>query len=69
MSVQDIPPEFEELLNRLLDSPEGEFSPTEFEAFQNILKSSPDAMHQYFQYIDINTGIKSDWNERLQSLE
>ncbi|WP_417375479.1 hypothetical protein [Gimesia maris] len=69
MSVQDIPPEFEELLNRLLDSPEGEFSPTEFEAFQNILKSSPDAMHQYFEYIDINTGIKSDWNERLQSLE
>ncbi|MAX38324.1 MAG: hypothetical protein CME33_17360 [Gimesia sp.] len=69
MSVQDIPPEFEELLNRLLDSPEGEFSSTEFETFQNILEQHPEAMLQYFEYIDINTGIKSDWSERLQSLE
>lgn len=69
MSVQDIPPEFEELLNRLLDSPEGEFSSTEFDEFQTILESSPEAMRQYFEYIDINTGIKSNWNERLKSLE
>ncbi|MCA9003804.1 MAG: hypothetical protein KDA70_00925 [Planctomycetaceae bacterium] len=69
MSAQGIPPEFENLLNRLLDSPEGEFSSTDFQQFQNILENSPEAMHQYFEYIDINTGIKSDWNERLKSLE
>lgn len=69
MSIQDLPPEFEQLLNRLLDSKEGEFSDSEFEEFQSLLYSDPRAVQYYFEYFDINAVIQDDMSERLKSLE
>ncbi|WP_339735649.1 hypothetical protein [uncultured Gimesia sp.] len=69
MVIQDLPPKFEQLLNQLLNSQEGEFSTSEFEQFQSILSTDPQAMQRYFEYIDINSGIQTHMSERLQALE
>lgn len=69
MSIQDLPPEFEPLLNRLLDSPAEEISQSEFDQFQAYLSSNPEAMQYYFDYLDINLGLQSDMKARLEALE
>lgn len=69
MSIQDLPPEFEQLLNRLLNSPDEEISQSEFDQFQAYLSSNPEAMQYYFDYLDINLGLQSDMKARLEALE
>ena len=69
MSIQDLPPEFEPLLNRLLDSPDEEISQSEFDQFQTFLSTNPEAMQYYFNYLDINLGLQSDMKARLKALE
>ncbi|MFG0239448.1 MAG: hypothetical protein ACF8CY_00140, partial [Gimesia chilikensis] len=69
MSIQDLPPEFEPLLNRLLDSPAEEISQSEFDQFQAYLSNNPEAMQYYFDYLDINLGLQSDMKARLEALE
>ncbi|WP_417382775.1 hypothetical protein [Gimesia sp.] len=69
MSIKELPPEFEQLLNRLLSSEDGEFSAEEFTAFENYLATQPQAMQHYFEYIDIDSGIQPDMLERLKELE
>tara|TARA_R110002095_G_scaffold127358_1_gene110420 strand:- start:5215 stop:6906 length:1692 start_codon:yes stop_codon:yes gene_type:complete len=69
MSIQDLPPEFEQLLNRLLNSPEGELSDSDFEKFQSFLSSDPQAVQYYFEYSDINAAIQADVSAHLKSLE
>ncbi|MCA9007439.1 MAG: hypothetical protein KDA70_19360, partial [Planctomycetaceae bacterium] len=69
MSIQDLPPEFEQLLNRLLDSPDEEISQSEFDQFQAYLSTNPEAMQYYFDYLDINLGMQSDMKARLEALE
>lgn len=69
MSIQDLPPEFEPLLNRLLNSPDEEISQSEFDQFQAFLSTNPEAMQYYFDYLDINLGLQSDLKARLEALE
>ncbi|QDV18414.1 FecR protein [Gimesia panareensis] len=69
MPIQDLPPEFEALLNRLLDSPDEEISQSEFDQFQAYLSTNPEAMQYYFDYLDINLGLQSDLKARLEALE
>tara|TARA_R110002111_G_scaffold261826_1_gene335755 strand:- start:4601 stop:6292 length:1692 start_codon:yes stop_codon:yes gene_type:complete len=69
MSIQDLPPEFEQLLNRLLNSQDGELSNSDFEEFQNFLCSDPQAVQYYFEYSDINAAIQADMSEHLKMLE
>ncbi|QDT40722.1 FecR protein [Gimesia alba] len=70
MSVQDLSPEFEPLLNQLLNhSPEGGLSDSEFEQFQSFLLSDPRAIQHYFEYVDIDSGIQDDMSKRLLALE
>lgn len=69
MSIQDLPPDFELLLNQLLNGEEEVFSTSEFETFQNFLLSDPQALEHYFEYLDINSGIQTDMSEHLQMLE
>lgn len=69
MSIQDLPPEFEALLNRLLDSPDEEISQSEFDQFQAYLSTNPEAMQYYFDYLDINLGLQSNLKARLEALE
>ncbi|MCA9018326.1 MAG: hypothetical protein KDA77_23595, partial [Planctomycetaceae bacterium] len=69
MSIQDLPPDFELLLNQLLNGEDEDFSTLEFERFQNYLLSDPRALQHYFEYLDINSGIQTDMSEQLQTLE
>jgi hypothetical protein len=69
MSIQDLPPEFEQLLNQLLNSEDGDFSEEEFAAFQNYLADNPQAMQFYFEYLDLDSGIHPELLERLKTLE
>ncbi|WP_299468718.1 hypothetical protein [uncultured Gimesia sp.] len=69
MSIQDLPPQFEQFLNRLLNSQDSEFSDSEFEEFQSFLFSHPEAVQYYFEYSDINSGVQVDISERLKTLE
>lgn len=69
MTIQDLPPEFEELLNRLLNSPDERFSQSEFEEFQSFLFTNPQAMQNYFDYIDIDSGIHTELSVHLEALE
>lgn len=68
MSIQELP-EFELLLNQLVNSEGGEFTAEEFDAFQNYLEANPQAMQHYFVYLDINSGIHPHMLERLKMLE
>ncbi|QDT91106.1 hypothetical protein [Gimesia algae] len=69
MSIQELPPEFEQLLNQLLNSQDGDFTAEEFAAFQNYLVVHPQALQHYFEYLDIDSGIQPDMLERLKELE
>jgi len=69
MSIQDLPPEFEQVLNRLLNSRNDEIPAADFEAFQQILASHPEAIQEYFDYLDVDLGIQSHLAEYLQTLE
>ncbi|WP_339688650.1 hypothetical protein [Gimesia maris] len=69
MSIQDLSPEFEQLLNQLLNNRDGEFTDSEFETFHDYLATNPEAMQHYFEYLDIDSGIQPDMLERLKELE
>jgi len=66
MTVQDLPPNFDQLLNRLIDS---QLSETEFEELEQYLIAHPQARQTYFDYLDINTGIQESNVERLKQLD
>lgn len=69
MSIHDLPDEFEVLLNQLLNSAEGEFTPEQFERFQKFLQNDIRAMEVYFEYLDIEAGIYDGLDNRLEHLE
>lgn len=69
MSIQDLPPDFERLLNQLLNSQDGDFSDSEFESFHDYLATNPQAMQHYFEYLDVDSGIQPDMLGRLKELE
>lgn len=64
MSIQGIPPRFDELLNQFLDD---NLSADEFAEFEKNLLENPQARKLYFDLLDINSGINS--NSRLQELD
>ncbi|QDV19908.1 FecR protein [Gimesia panareensis] len=66
MSVQDIPPRFDELLNQFLDD---KLSADEFAEFEKNLLENPQARKLYFDLLDINSGIDSNNHSRLQKLD
>lgn len=66
MKVQDLPPQFNRLLNQLIDS---QLSDTEFEELEQCLSQSPQARQIYFDYLDINSGIRNDNVDRLKELD
>ncbi|QDT29111.1 FecR protein [Gimesia panareensis] len=66
MSVQDIPPRFDELLNQLLDD---NLSADEFAEFEKKLLENPQARKLYFDLLDINSGIDTNNDSRLQKLD
>lgn len=66
MSVQDLPPGFDKLLNQFLDD---RISENEFAEFEQTLLENPQARKLYFDLLDINTGIGKTDVERLQKLD
>lgn len=66
MTVQDLPPRFHQLLNQLIDN---QLSDAEFEEFEQCLAESPQARKTYFDYLDINSGIRQNNIERLKELD
>lgn len=66
MTVHELPPNFDRLLNQLID---GQLSKPEFEELEQYLSSTPEAMQTYFDYLDINTGVQKHYVERLKELD
>ncbi len=70
MTARDLPPNFNRLLNQLIDS---QLSEPEFEELQQYLLAHPQARQAYFDYLDINTGIETGIEknnvERLKQLD
>ncbi len=66
MSLQEIPPEFDELLNQFL---EDELSADEFAAFEKTLRENPQARNYYFDVLDVNSGIARNRTDRLRELD
>ncbi|MEQ9071276.1 MAG: hypothetical protein RLO18_31365, partial [Gimesia chilikensis] len=66
MSLQEIPPEFDELLNQFL---EDELSADEFAAFEKTLRENPQARNYYFDVLDVNSGIARNRTNRLRELD
>ncbi|QDT96147.1 FecR family protein [Gimesia aquarii] len=66
MTVHELPPNFDRLLNQLID---GKISKSEFEELEQYLSSTPEAMQTYFDYLDIQTGVQKSYVERLKELD
>lgn len=66
MTVHELPPNFDRLLNQLID---GQISKSEFEELEQYLSSTPEAMQTYFDYLDIQTGVQKRYVERLKELD
>ena len=66
MTVQDLPPRFNRLLNQLIDS---QLSDAEFEELEHYLSEYPQARQIYFDYLDINSGIQENNVDRLKELD
>ncbi|WP_339727308.1 hypothetical protein [uncultured Gimesia sp.] len=66
MTVQDLPPQFNQLLNQLIDN---QLSDVEFEELEQCLSENPEARQIYFDYLDINSGIQENNVDRLKQLD
>lgn len=66
MSIPELPPNIDRLLNQLID---GELSQTESEELEQYFITNPQAMQVYFDYLDINSGIQNNRIQRLKELD
>tara|TARA_R110002095_G_scaffold142300_1_gene123250 strand:+ start:2917 stop:4302 length:1386 start_codon:yes stop_codon:yes gene_type:complete len=66
MTVQDLPPNFDRLINRFINS---DLSELEFEELQQYLIAHPQARQTYFDHLDIAIGIPKSNVERLKQLD
>ncbi|QDV52525.1 hypothetical protein [Gimesia fumaroli] len=66
MTVQDLPPQFNRLLNQLID---GHLSDAEFEELEQCLSDYPEARQIFFDYLDINSGVQKNNVDRLKELD